>query len=291
MQQYFMNLLLAAVLVVLTGCEVTRPVLFNPAVNAKALFDHPAQVKQVCATCHQGELPKGKVGSPLFDHAANNATGECSQCHLQKAQAKGFKDWIQTGDGFKHGELNECQSCHSIESPSTPKGPTLFDHQKDPGNGDCKACHEVRVRAGNFTSWRDTGLVDHLSFKDPAQDCTSCHKAEVPSNPKPDNQQNSIYVHSSKYSTEDCGACHGQVKDNYPWVQAYDTDAVPAPSLQPDKISWKNGVYSHLMGAKTVDTCTECHTSNYTPEIHPFSQRDGFRLHIDQPCVNCHGWD
>ena len=260
--------------------------------------------RRTCSDCHAGTRPIGPVGTPAFDHAANDGAGlgDCKSCHLQSATTL---DW--SGGSFSHDPApTACLDCHLGKRPVGLAGSPPFDHANG-GMGDCVSCHQPESAtqtdwsgasfshspapascSGCHASKRPTGLVGNPPFDHALAgmgDCKSCHQPESATQT---DWSGGSFSHSPAPAT--CIECHaakrpmGQV-GTPPFDHALagmgdcKSCHLPKSATQTD---WTGGSFSH---SPAPATCIDCHLAD-----RPATVVNGFDHSATGTgdCVDCH---
>ncbi|MCC6964081.1 MAG: hypothetical protein IT585_12575 [candidate division Zixibacteria bacterium] len=214
-----------------------------------------------CYSCHSDNF--AGVSDP--NHAANNFSHDCTQCHTTSGWSPVNFDHANTGFLLTGGHAGlECASCHAGGYANTSSdcyschaqsfaGVTDPNHVTNGFPHECQQCHsteswtpaEPRGFDHAVTGFLLTGahatlacLNCHTSgYTDTSPLCYSCHAADFGAALDPNHAQNNF--------DHDCGTCHSTA-------------------------AWEPSTFDHsqtefaLTGAHASLACISCHATGYT---------------------------
>lgn len=222
---------------------------------------------QGCLACHQWAGTKGLLTTYGFNDKWKNEDdlkfADCLACHYHQTDR-----WNVDKFGPKHGEIDNCRSCHDLgEGKSMKKDrpamnvarlrPKTFKLEvqihphivgaKAEMSEKCSTCHvaEIKEMRSRIQESRFTHK-SHLAANATAADCRACHTTIDPTS-------GAIQLAAGEgfrtYDLKACAACHKSVSEIQPSGESLESSVRPLFSHQ-DHLTPKKG--------KPLD-CTECH--------------------------------
>lgn len=292
--------------------------------------DHKGVKNEQCITCHE-DIHEGKFGQQCiqchseegwnqlsnlssFDHNMTafplqgmHSEVDCKSCHLGESFIEPIdfqfcrnchKDYHE-GEFSENGNIQDCNSCHEVNSPFTYTTFTVDQHNlgEFPLEGahlatPCFACHVSedhwsfkKIGASCVDCHDDihAGFITEKFY--PYQDCTSCHSSERWSDINFDHNLTSWKL-AGRHTEVSCRECHYQKNQNSSQIVSQSF-----VNLSSQCISCHENVHQNQFEIDGKTDCKRCHvSSSWTPENFDHNKTN-FKLtgkHKEIDCRACH---
>lgn len=210
-------------------------------------------ISSACYDCHQQDF----ASTIEPNHAANNFSFECTECHTTSSWSPSTFDHNQTQFPLTGAHVTlQCVDCHAGGYVNIPS--------------DCYSCHET-----DYNSVTDPNHVtNNFGF-----DCTQCHNTSGWSPSTFDHNQTQFPL-TGVHVTLQCVDCHAGGYVNIP------SDCYSCHEVDYNSVTDPNHVTNNFS-----HDCTGCHTTSaWSPASFEHSQTQ-FPLtgaHLTLECVACH---
>ncbi len=227
-----------------------------------------AHVSLACSSCHKGTVTgltpdcyschsQDYANTPDPNHAAQNFSHDCTQCHSTTSWGDANFDHSTTGFALTGAHASvTCQSCHKTGYTNT--------------STDCYSCHSQ--------DYANTTDPNHAVQNFP-HDCTQCHSTTSWGDANFDHSTTGFAL-TGAHTTTTCQSCHTSGYTN-----------TPTACFSCHKSNYQAATNPNHPAAGLPHTCQDCHNTTTFNQSTFNHTTTGFTLtgaHVSLACSSCH---